>query len=64
MIFGDDIGIPQISAYTMGMMGYRTALIDRIANEGAIFTDSYGQQSCTAGVHRSSSGRSRSAPAC
>ena len=49
VIFGDDIGIPQISAYTMGMMGYRTPNIDRIAAEGAIFTDSYGQQSCTAG---------------
>ncbi len=49
VIFGDDIGIPQISAYTQGLMGYRTPNIDRIANEGAIFTDSYGQQSCTAG---------------
>jgi len=49
VIFGDDIGVPQISAYTMGLMGYRTPNIDRIANEGAIFTDSYGQQSCTAG---------------
>src|SRR5499425_2402428 len=49
VIFGDDIGIPQISAYTMGMMGYRTPNIDRIAQEGAIFTDAYGQQSCTAG---------------
>jgi arylsulfatase A-like enzyme len=49
VIFGDDIGVPQISAYTMGMMGYRTPNIDRIAAEGAIFTDSYGQQSCTAG---------------
>ena len=49
VIFGDDIGIPQISAYTMGMMGYRTPNIDRIAQEGALFTDSYGQQSCTAG---------------
>ncbi|CAH1664282.1 arylsulfatase [Chelatococcus asaccharovorans] len=49
VIFGDDIGIAQISAYTMGLMGYRTPNIDRIANEGAIFTDSYGQQSCTAG---------------
>jgi len=49
VIFGDDIGVPQISAYTMGMMGYRTPNIDRIAREGAIFTDSYGQQSCTAG---------------
>ena len=49
IIMGDDIGIPQISAYSMGMMGYRTPNIDRIAREGAIFTDSYGQQSCTAG---------------
>ena len=49
VIFGDDIGIPQISAYSMGMMGYRTPNIDRIAREGAIFTDAYGQQSCTAG---------------
>jgi arylsulfatase A-like enzyme len=49
VIFGDDIGIPQISAYTMGLMGYKTPSIDRLAREGAIFTDSYGQQSCTAG---------------
>jgi arylsulfatase len=49
VIFGDDIGVPQISAYTMGMMGYRTPNIDRIAKEGAIFTDSYCQNSCTAG---------------
>ncbi|WP_414650688.1 arylsulfatase [Ensifer sp.] len=49
VIFGDDIGIPQVSAYTMGLMGYRTPNIDRIASEGAIFTDSYGQNSCTAG---------------
>ncbi len=49
VIFGDDIGVPQISAYTMGMMGYRTPNIDRIAREGAIFTDAYGQNSCTAG---------------
>jgi len=49
VIFGDDIGIPQISAYSMGMMGYKTPNIDRIAKEGALFTDSYGQQSCTAG---------------
>src|SRR5688572_9814368 len=49
VIFGDDIGIPQISAYTRGLMGYQTPNIDRIASEGALFTDSYGQQSCTAG---------------
>ena len=46
---GDDIGYWNISAYNRGQMGYRTPNIDRIANEGAIFTDYYGQQSCTAG---------------
>jgi len=49
VIWGDDIGRSNISAYTMGMMGYRTPNIDRIAREGVIFTDSYGEQSCTAG---------------
>jgi len=49
VIWGDDIGRSNISAYTMGMMGYRTPNIDRIANEGIIFTDYYGEQSCTAG---------------
>jgi len=49
VIWGDDIGVPQISTYTQGMMGYRTPNIDRIAKEGAFFTDAYGQQSCTAG---------------
>src|SRR5690242_20291099 len=48
-IMGDDIGYWNISAYNRGMMGYCTPNIDRIANEGAIFTDYYGQQSCTAG---------------
>ena len=48
VIFGDDIGQSQVSAYSMGVMGYRTPNIDRIAQEGAIFTDAYGQQSCTA----------------
>ena len=46
---GDDIGYWNISAYNRGMMGYRTPNIDRIAREGAIFTDYYGQQCCTAG---------------
>ena len=46
---GDDIGWFNVSAYNMGIMGYRTPNIDRIAKEGAIFTDWYGQQSCTAG---------------
>lgn len=49
VIWGDDIGLWNISAYSRGMTGYRTPNIDRIANEGAIFTDLYGQQSCTAG---------------
>jgi arylsulfatase len=49
VIWGDDIGGFNISAYNMGMMGYRTPNIDRIAKEGALFTDWYGGQSCTAG---------------
>jgi arylsulfatase len=49
VIWGDDIGQFNISAYNMGMMGYRTPNIDSIARDGAVFTDWYGQQSCTAG---------------
>jgi arylsulfatase len=49
VIWGDDVGQSNISAYTMGLMGYRTPNIDRIADEGMIFTDYYGEQSCTAG---------------
>ncbi len=49
VIFGDDIGVWNVSAYHRGMMGSRTPTIDRIAQEGALFTDYYGQQSCTAG---------------
>ncbi len=49
VIWGDDIGGFNISAYNNGMMGYRTPNIDQIAKEGALFTDWYGQQSCTAG---------------
>jgi len=49
VIWGDDIGNFNISAYNRGMMGYRTPNIDRIADEGVLFTDSYGEQSCTAG---------------
>ncbi|MBZ2167518.1 arylsulfatase [Marinobacter sp. F4216] len=49
VIWGDDIGWQNPSAYHRGMMGYKTPNIDRIANEGALFTDWYGQQSCTAG---------------
>ena len=49
VIFGDDIGILNVSAYGRGVVGYTTPNIDRIATQGAIFTDYYGQQSCTAG---------------
>ena len=49
VIWGDDIGYWNISAYNQGMMGYETPNIDRIANEGVLFTDWYAQQSCTAG---------------
>jgi arylsulfatase len=49
VIWGDDIGISNLSCYSHGLMGYRTPNIDRIANEGMMFTDSYGEQSCTAG---------------
>ena len=49
VIWGDDIGQSNISAYTMGLVGYRTPNIDRIADEGMIFTDYYSEQSCTAG---------------
>jgi len=49
VIWGDDIGQFNVSAYNNGMMGYKTPNIDRVAKEGALFTDWYGQQSCTAG---------------
>jgi arylsulfatase A-like enzyme len=49
VIWGDDIGISNLSCYSHGLMGYRTPNIDRIAKEGMMFTDSYGEQSCTAG---------------
>jgi arylsulfatase A-like enzyme len=59
VIWGDDIGQSNLSCYTHGLMGYRTPNIDRLAKEGMLFTDSYGEQSCTAGrdVHRSSLAR-------
>ena len=67
VIWGDDIGWYNVSAYNLGVMGYQTPNIDRIAREGALFTDWYGQQSCTAGraafitgsagAHRSDQGR-------
>jgi len=49
VIWGDDIGITNLSCYGFGVMGYQTPNIDRIANEGMKFTDTYGEQSCTAG---------------
>ena len=49
VIWGDDIGISNLSCYSDGLMGYRTPNIDRLADEGMRFTDSYGEQSCTAG---------------
>ena len=49
MLWGDDIGYWNVSAYNQGMMGYETPNIDRIADEGMLFTHAYGEQSCTAG---------------
>ncbi len=49
VIWGDDIGIANLSCYSHGLMGYRTPNIDRLAREGMMFTDAYGEQSCTAG---------------
>ena len=49
VIWGDDIGRSNLSVFSKGMMGYRTPNIDRVANEGMLFTDSYADQSCTAG---------------
>src|SRR5580765_5388530 len=49
IIWGDDVGQSDISAYSMGLMGFRTPNIDRVAKEGMIFTDYYAEQSCTAG---------------
>src|SRR6516165_8689232 len=49
VIWGDDIGQSNVSAYSRGMMGYKTPNIDRVASEGIMFTDFYAEQSCTAG---------------
>jgi arylsulfatase len=49
VIFGDDVGVTNVSAYSQGIVGYRTPNIDRIAREGMMFTDYYAEQSCTAG---------------
>ena len=65
ILWGDDVGWWNVGAYNHGMMGYKTPNIDRIAKEGAMFTDWYGQQSCTAGrstLHYRS--KPASAPAC
>jgi hypothetical protein len=64
IIWGDDIGVHNVSAYTHAIMGYRTPNIDRIAREGALFTDAYAQQSCTAGRARLSWVSIRSGRAC
>jgi arylsulfatase len=58
VIWGDDIGITNLSCYSHGVMGYRTPNIDRLAQEGMMFTDSYGEQSCTAGRSSFISGQS------
>src|SRR5262249_9142073 len=49
VIWGDDVGVANVSAYSFGVMGYKTPNIDRIAREGLMFTDYYAEQSCTAG---------------
>jgi arylsulfatase len=49
IIWGDDIGQSNVSVYSRGMMGYQTPNIDRVANEGVMFTDYYAEQSWTAG---------------
>ncbi|BAQ64121.1 arylsulfatase [Geminocystis sp. NIES-3709] len=58
VIWGDDIGTANLSIFTKGMMGYRTPNIDRIAEEGMLFTDYYGEQSCTAGRSAFATGQS------
>src|SRR5215468_1245624 len=49
VIWGDDVGLANVSAYSFGLMGYKTPNIDRIAREGLMLTDYYAEQSCTAG---------------
>src|SRR4249920_4226650 len=58
VIWGDDIGISNLSCYSHGLMGYETPNIDRLAKEGMMFIDSYGEQSCTAGRSAFISGQS------
>jgi len=62
VIWGDDIGITNLSCYSDGLMGYRTPNIDRLAKEGIRFTDYYGEQSCTAGRQRLLPVKARFAP--
>ncbi len=61
VIWGDDIGRDNLSVFTKGMMGYQTPNINRIANEGILFTDAYADQSCTADARPSSRASPRSA---
>jgi arylsulfatase len=62
VIMGDDIGLANVSTYSMGLMGYRTPNIDRIAKEGMVFTDYYAEQSCTAGRSTFITGQGRVGP--
>jgi Sulfatase len=63
IIWGDDVGQSNISAYSHGVMGYKTPNIDRVAREGMMFTDYYAEQSCTAGRRPSSPGSRACGPA-
>ena len=63
VIWGDDIGITNLSCYSDGLMGYRTPNIDRVAEEGMRFTDSYGERAARPVAHRSSPGRASTGPA-
>ena len=63
VIWGDDIGITNLSCYSDGLMGYRTPNIDRIADEGMRFTDSYGSRAAPPAARRSSPARASIAPA-
>jgi arylsulfatase len=62
VIFGDDVGQTDISAYSMGVMGFKTPNIDRIAKEGMMFTDYYAENSCTAGRSSFITGQAPFAP--
>jgi arylsulfatase len=64
VIFGDDVGQTNLSAYSFGLMGYTTPNIDRIAHEGTMFTDYYAENSCTAGRSSFITGQRPSAPVC